>query len=607
MSNERLETGEIGGLINVTIDGKTITARLGETLLETARRNGIYIPSLCYHEDLCVAGSCRLCIVEFEETGAIQTACTYPVTQSIRVLTGSPRVRQARRDILSLILRDHRAECTSCLRNGNCELQTLATEYGVTELPFGKREKTKRKIFDMGPIARDMDKCIECFRCVRTCQELQDVGALGKIGRGDDTRMTTFLNYNMLEALCVGCGQCINRCPVGALTERDDIAKVWAAIEDPTKHVVIQTAPAPRAAIGECFGLPPGKCLTKELNTALKRIGFDKVFDTNFTADLTIMEEGTELLLRLKKALSDKQPVSLPQLTSCSPGWIKFIEQARPELLDHISTCKSPQQMFGALIKTYYAEMNHLEPSDIVTVSLMPCTAKKFECERPEMGDSGFKDVDIVLTTREMARMIKQAGIDLPGQEKSEFDEPLGLGTGAGQIFGATGGVMEAAIRTAYEIVTGEEVPFEKLRVEPVRGMEGIRQAELPIAKTVENWKFLEGATLKVMIAHGLANARIVIDKLAAGELADVHFIEIMACPGGCLGGGGQPIPTTPGVREARARAIYEEDEGMPIRKSHENPVITKIYEEFLTDGPCGHTSHKLLHTHYTARGLRIV
>ncbi len=605
MPNQIIE--DIGGSISLTVDGKTITARLGETLLEVLRRHGIRIPTLCYHEDLCISGSCRLCLVEFEESGAIQTACSYPVTQSMRIRTTSPRIRQARRDILSLILRDHQAECTSCPRNGNCELQSLAEEYGVSDHPFGRGEREVLQIHDAGPIVRDMDKCIQCFRCVRTCQELQNVGALGRLGRGDDVHVATFMDYAMLEALCVGCGQCINRCPVGALTERDDISRVWDAIDDPTKHVVIQTAPAPRAAIGECFDQPPGKCYTKQLNTALKHMGFDKVFDTNFTADLTIMEEGTELLLRLKKALADKQPVALPQITSCSPGWIKFVEQVRPELLDHISTCKSPQQMFGAIIKTYYAEANNIDPSDIVTVSLMPCTAKKFECERPEMGDSGYKDVDIVLTTREMARMIKQAGIDLPNLESTEFDEPLGLGTGAGQIFGATGGVMEAAIRTAYEIVTGEEVPFEMLRVEPVRGMEGIRQAELPIVKAVNDWKFLEGATLKVLVAHGLANARIIVDKLAAGELSGVHFIEIMACPGGCLGGGGQPIPTSPEIREARARAIYEEDENMPYRKSHDNPVIKRIYEEFLQEGPCGHKSHELLHTHYTPRGSQIV
>ena len=375
----------------------------------------------------------------------------------------------------------------------------------------------------------------------------------------------------------------------------------------PSKFVIVQTAPSPRVAIGEEFGLPAGTIVTRKLNTALKRMGFDRIFDTNFTADLTIMEEGTELLLRLKKALVDKDPqVKLPQFTSCSPGWIKFIEHFYPEKLDYVSTCKSPQQMFGAIVKTWYAQRNNIDPKNIVSVSLMPCTAKKFECERPEMDDSGFQDVDYTVTTRELAKMIKEAGIDLPNLPESEFDDPLGTGSGAALIFGATGGVMEAALRTAYEIVTGEPVPFENLDIIPVRGMEGIRHAEIHIPKAVDEWKFLEGATLKVMIAHGTANAKKILEMLEAGELDDYHFIEIMACPGGCLGGGGQPIPTSPEIRAARAKAIYEEDERLEYRKSHDNPVIKKIYEEFLTDGPGGKLSHKLLHTNYLKRGKRI-
>jgi iron-only hydrogenase group A len=452
-----------------------------------------------------------------------------------------------------------------------------------------------------------MNKCIGCFRCVRTCQELQGVGALGVEGRGNDVMVTTFMDMPMLEALCVACGQCINRCPTGALSEKDDTDEIWEAIEDPKKHVVIQTAPAPRAAMGEEFGLEPGNSVTRKMNTALHRVGFDKVFDTNFTADLTILEEGTELLLRLKTALVDKKPVALPQLTSCSPGWIKYMEQYAPELLENLSTCKSPQQMFGALMKTYYAKKHGIDPADVVSVSLMPCTAKKFECERPEMVDSGYRDVDYVVTTRELARMIKEAGVDLPNVPEGDFDDPLGIGSGAGLIFGATGGVMEAAIRTAYEIVTGEEVPFDKLRITPVRGMEGVKTAELPITKAVPDWKFLEGATLKVMVVHGLTNARWLLDQMKQGKLSDYHFIEIMCCPGGCLGGGGQPIPTSPEIREARAKAIYGEDESLELRKSHENPIVKKIYEEFLTEGPCGHLSHQLLHTKYTERGTKIV
>lgn len=607
MTVEKNETKDIGGQINITIDGKPYKAQLDDTILETARKVGVHIPTLCYHEDLCISGSCRMCLVEINGMRGLHTSCSYPITQSIEIVTSSPKIRQARRDILSLVLRDHEAECTTCPRNGNCELQTLAAEYGVTTYPFGRGNKGRSKSIDNGPIVRDMAKCIECFRCVRTCQDLQNVGALGRFGRGDEVHVGTFRDMQMMDALCVGCGQCINRCPVGALSERDSIEAIWEAIDNPNKHVVIQTAPAPRSAMGEEFGLLPGANVTKKLNTAMRRMGFDRVFDTNFTADLTIMEEGTELLLRLKSALVDKKPVALPQITSCSPGWIKHMEHIGADLLEHLSSCKSPQQMFGALIKTYYAQTQGIDPKDIVTVSLMPCSAKKFEADRPEMMDSGLKDIDYVVTTRELAKMIKQSGIDLLALDPTEFDEPLGLGSGAGQIFGATGGVMEAAIRTAYELVTGDEVPFDGLRVEPVRGMEGVRVAELPITKAVPDWKFLEGATLKVMVAHGLANARQVVERLRAGELSDVHFIEIMACPGGCLGGGGMPIPTTPDIRLARARAIYEEDEGMPLRKSHENPVVAHLYKEFLTDGPCGHKSHKLLHTHYVARGTRIV
>ncbi|MFH1304932.1 MAG: [FeFe] hydrogenase, group A, partial [Candidatus Omnitrophota bacterium] len=389
-----------------------------------------------------------------------------------------------------------------------------------------------------------------------------------------------------------------------ALKAKDPAEEVWQVIDRRSKHVIIQTAPSPRAAIGEEFGLPPGTSVTKKLNTALKRVGFDKVFDTNFTADLTVMEEGTELLHRLKKALVDKdKKVKLPMMTSCSPGWVKYIEHFYPDKLGHLSTAKSPQQMFGAIVKTWYAKKHKIDPRKIVSVSLMPCSAKKFECERPEMNASGYKDVDYALTTREIAGMIRECGLDLPNLPDSDFDNPLGIGSGAGLVFGATGGVMEAALRTVYEIVTGEPVPFKKLCVTPVRGMEGIRIAEIPVKKAVDEWKFLEGVTLKVMIAHGTANAKQVMEMLSRGELNDCHFIEIMACPGGCIGGGGQPIPTSPEIREARARAIYKEDEGLPCRKSHENPIIKEIYKEFLTDGPCGHLSHKLLHTSYTKRG----
>jgi len=449
-----------------------------------------------------------------------------------------------------------------------------------------------------------MNKCVLCKRCVRTCIDLQEVGCLEAINRGHETHVGTFLDKPLADVVCINCGQCINRCPTGALRANDPSDEIWNAIDDPKKHVVIQTAPSPRAAIGEEFGIEPGHSYTEELNTALKRIGFDKVFDTDYTADLTILEEGTELLNRLKKALVDKdETVKLPQFTSCSPGWVKYIEHFYPEYLDYLSSAKSPQQMFGAITKTYYASEAKINPEDIVTVALMPCSAKKFECNRPEMNSSGFKDVDFGLTTREMAQMIKEAGIFLPEMPKSHFDAPFGDASGAGLIFGATGGVMEAALRTVYELVTGREVPFKNLEIGPCRGFEGVKQASVKLENVVDAYKWLEGVEVKFMIAHGTANAKIVMEMLKNGELNDVHFIEIMACPGGCLGGGGQPIPTSLEIRQKRANAIYGEEETLPIRKSHENPYVKILYEKFLTEGPCSKLSHKLLHTHYTKRG----
>ncbi len=602
---QRIEEVEKKAMVDVVIDDIEVKVPMGTTILEAAEKVNIKIPSLCYHPDLCLAGVCRVCVVEVEGEKNLQASCAYPITRPINVTTYSPRVRRARKNILYLLLRNHYGECYSCARNNNCELQALAKEYGVRTYKFGHLDKPRfEDDISSYAVERDMDKCVLCRRCVRTCIDLQEVGVLEAINRGSSTKVATYLDKPLHDVICINCGQCINRCPTGALKAKDPAEGVWKAIDDPTKHVIIQTAPSPRAAMGEEFGLPPGTSVTKKMNTALRRVGFDKVFDTNFTADLTIMEEGTELLLRLKKVLVDgDKNTKLPMFTSCSPGWVKFVEHFYPEKLDHLSTAKSPQQMFGAVVKTWYARRNNIDPNDIVSVSLMPCSAKKFECERPEMDDSGYKDVDHALTTREIAGMIRESGLDLPNLPESDFDDPLGIGSGAALVFGATGGVMEAAIRTAYELVTGEEVPFENLRVTPVRGMEGIRTAELPIKKAVDAWKFLEGATLKVMVAHGTANAKKVMEMLSRGEIDDYHFIEIMACPGGCLGGGGQPIPTSPEIREARARAIYEEDEGLPIRKSHENPIIKEIYRDFLTEGPCGHLSHKLLHTSYLERG----
>nr|WP_320133989.1 NADH-dependent [FeFe] hydrogenase, group A6 [uncultured Holophaga sp.] len=611
----------IGAKVGVNIDGFEIKVPLGTTILDAAKQAGIKIPTLCHHPDLCVAGVCRICSVEVEGQKTLQASCSFPVTTPIKVKTHTQKVRQARRHILDLMLSEHCGDCYTCGRNGNCELQTLAKEYGVDSFRFGRQETPLFEVDHSSySVVRDNNKCILCRRCVRTCLDLQEVGTIEVLGRSSKSHIGTFLDKPLGDVVCINCGQCINRCPTGALRANDQTDEVWSAIEDPKKHVVIQTAPSPRAAIGECFGMEPGTPMTFELNTALKMAGFDQVFDTNFSADLTIMEEGTELLGRLKRALVDKDStVAFPQFTSCSPGWIKYLEHFYPEYIPNLSTAKSPQQMFGAVIKTYYAEKKGIDPKDIVTVALMPCSAKKFECNRPEMADSGHKDVDYGLTTRELAKMISEAGIDLPRLPKSDFDSPFGTPSGSGVIFGATGGVMEAALRTVIELVVGVKVEdlFDHADIKPVRGFEGVRYVELPIPQVgpvpeilkglIPSWDFLKGATLKVAIAHGTANAKKVMEDIkAGGQFSKCHFIEFMGCPGGCLGGGGQPIPTTPEIRQARAKALYAEDAAYEIRKSHENPDVLKLYTEFLPEGPCSHKSHKLLHTHYTPRGKYI-
>ena len=611
----------IGAMVTAEIDGQQVKVPMGTTILEAARKLGVRIPTLCYHEDLCVAGVCRVCVVEVEGQRNLQASCAYPINNSIKVKTHTPAVRKARRHVLDLMLSEHYGECYACFRNNNCELQGLAKEYGVDSFRFGHPDKPKHQVDRSSySVVRDMNKCIQCRRCVRTCIDLQEVGVLEALNRSDKTEIAAFGEKPLGEVICINCGQCINRCPTGALRANDPTDEVWAAIDDPTKHVVIQTAPAPRAAIGECFGLEPGVPMTFQMNSALRKCGFDKVFDTNFTADLTIIEEGTELLLRLHKALVQKDSsVAIPQFTSCSPGWVKFIEHFYPEMLPHVSSAKSPQQMFGAVIKTYYAKKMGLDPKDIVTVALMPCSAKKFECNRPEMCDSGYKDIDYGLTTRELAQMISETGIFLPDMPKSDFDDPFGTATGSGVIFGATGGVMEAALRSVIELVMGIKVEdvFDHCDILPVRGMDGMRMAELHIDKVgpvpeilkhlVPSWDWLKGATLKAGVAHGTANAKRVLEDIkAGGPWSQCHFIEFMACPGGCLGGGGMPIPTSPEIRKARAKAIYDEDANYEIRKSHENPAVLELYTQFLTDGPCGHLSHKLLHTGYTPRGKYI-
>jgi len=600
-----VEKDLVGGKVTIEINEKRITIPFGTTILEACKMNQIHIPTLCNHPDLRLAGVCRICVVDVEGMKTLQTACSFPITSPIKIHTSTPMVRKARRHIIDLLLSEHYGDCYTCVKNGNCLLQHLAKEYGVDGFTFGHISEPRYEIDNSSvAVIRDMNKCVLCKRCVRTCIDLQEVGALEAIDRGDKTHIGTFLGKPLADVICINCGQCINRCPTAALYTNDPSDEIWNAIDNPQKHVVIQTAPSPRAAIGEEFGIEPGHSFTGELNTALKRIGFDRVFDTNFTADLTIMEEGTELLSKLKKAIVDKdESIKLPQFTSCSPGWIKFIEHFYPEYLDYLSSAKSPQQMFGALLKTFYAKEAGIDPADIITVALMPCSAKKFECNRPEMNASGYKDVDFGLTTRELAKMIKEAGIHLPEMPKSGFDDPFGDASGAGLIFGATGGVMEAALRTVYELVTGKPVPFENLKIEPCRGFDGVKQSSIKLENCVDEYKFLEGVELKFMVAHGTANAKKVMQMLKRGELNDVHFIEIMACPGGCLGGGGQPVPTSPEIRKKRAQAIYEEETNLNVRKSHENAHVKYIYDNFLTEGPCGKLSHKLLHTHYTKRG----
>lgn len=589
--------------MNIYINGFAAQVEPGITIIDAARDNGFIIPTLCYHKDLCVAGNCRVCVVEVAGQKRLSAACATPCEEGMEIFTNSLKVRNSRKHIIELLLSEHNSDCTKCYRNGSCELQELASEYKIMTQEFIELVPYKTYTIDMysPSIIKDDSKCIRCQRCVRTCAELQGVNALTVAHKGDEMKISTFMEKSMNAVVCTNCGQCVNHCPTGALVEKNYIEEVWEAIAQPGKHVVVQTAPAVRIGLGEELGFEPGSRTTGKMVSALKRLGFDSVLDTDFSADLTIMEEGTELLKRLKKALVDKDPeVKLPMATSCSPGWIKYIEHMYPEYLDNLSTCKSPQQMFGALVKTYYAKARNLDPDSIVSVSIMPCTAKKFEASRPEMFDSGYRDVDYVLTTRELAIMIKQAGINFKSLEESKFDRLMGESTGAGVIFGATGGVMEAALRTAYEIVTGREIPFKNLDVTPVRGMEGVREASIKIENPKPEWAFLDGKELKCAVAHGLVNAKIVMDAVKNGSSA-YHFIEIMACPGGCLGGGGQPIPTSPEIRKKRAEAIYAEDAGMPLRKSHENPDVIKLYRDFLKQ-PLGELSHKLLHTKYQPR-----
>ncbi len=575
-------------MINLTIDGIAVSAPEGSTILEAAKLANINIPTLCYLKDVQQIGACRICLVEVKGARGLAAACVMPISEGMEVKTNTPTIRAQRKLNLELLLSNHNRECTSCVRSGNCELQALCTEYGVTEYPYDGI-KNETKVDDLSAsIVRDNSKCISCRRCIAACNNIQKIGAIGASNRGFVTTIGCAFERSLKDSPCINCGQCILACPVGALHEKDSIDAVWEALGNPDLHVVVQPAPAVRASIGEEFGLPMGVAQTGKLAASLRRLGFDKVFDTDFAADLTIMEEGTELLERL----ADKD-AALPMITSCSPGWIKYCETFYPEFIPNLSSCKSPHEMLGAVIKSYYAEKNNIDPKNIYVVSVMPCTAKKFEAARPELGNDGMQDVDAVLTVRELARMIKQAGIDFARLPEEDFDEVLGDSTGAGVIFGATGGVMEAALRTVYEIVTGKTL--ENVEFTAVRGTEGIKEAEVD----------LNGKVVRVAVAHSTGNAKKLLDAVKAGE-KHYDFIEIMGCPGGCVTGGGQPIVNAKDlmyldVKALRAKALYDEDAGKALRKSHENPSVKKIYDEYF-EKPGSHKSHELLHTTYVAR-----
>ncbi|HEX3043342.1 MAG TPA: NADH-dependent [FeFe] hydrogenase, group A6 [Bacillota bacterium] len=588
-------------MIHLTINHKNIVAQEGMTIFEAAKNNNILIPHFCYLEGVHQIGSCRICVVEVEGYKTLQASCMVEARDGMVIYTHSERVKKARKVLYELMLSDHRKDCLSCARNQNCELQKLGELIQIHDFRF-EGAKSKCVLDDSSPsLSRDMSKCILCRRCITICNQVQGVGVLNAQRRGFKTVIGPAGDLPLNSVNCSFCGQCTTVCPVGALQEKDSTQAVWQALFDKSKRVVIQTAPAIRAALGEEFGYPAGTLVTGKMVSALRDMGFHDVFDTNFAADLTIIEEGNELLERLKNAFSCG-PAALPMITSCSPGWIKYVEHAFPDKLAHLSTCKSPHTMLGALVKSYYAERIGVLPKDIFVVSVMPCTAKKFEIGRPEMRNDGLPNVDAVLTTRELARMIKDAGIDFGALADSPFDSPLGLSTGAADIFGVTGGVMEAALRTVYEIITGRELPFDKLHVAPIVGLSQIKTAQVHIENPLTAYGFLEGVTIKVAVTSGLAGAKRLMEQVASGE-SPYHFIEVMGCPGGCISGGGQPRPTNNAVREKRLAAIYQEDEAKTLRKSHQNPFIAKLYEEFLHE-PLGHLSHELLHTSYTRRGI---
>jgi len=586
-------------LIEITIDNQPVKVDPSENIVEACARVGVKIPTLCYLKGISKNASCGVCVVEVEGAKSLVRSCVQNPTPGMKIRTSTPRVLRARKTAIELLLANHPSDCLSCIRADNCELRTVANLLEVRADRFPAYKKYPVPDTTSEGIVRDDKKCILCGRCVAVCEETQGINAIAFTGRGARTRVATFMDRGLAQSACVQCGQCSVVCPTGAITEKDDSRDVFSALQDPKLHVVVQTAPAIRASLGEALGLPPGSLVTGQMVAALRRLGFAKVFDTQFAADLTIMEEGSELLERLSRG------GTTPMITSCSPGWINFIEGFYPDLLGHVSTCKSPQQMFGAVAKTYYAQTAGIAPDKMRVVSIMPCTAKKYEARRKEMdsawdwwrqkdsklaGARPFFDVDWALTTRELARMIKLAGIEIGRLPEEDFDDPLGRSTGAATIFGTTGGVMEAALRTVYEIV--EKKPLENIEFAQVRGFASIKSAEV----------VLGGSPVRVAVAHGLSNARILLDEIRAGK-SPYQFIEIMSCPGGCVGGGGQPVLSSVEKKLARSQALYTEDHVLPIRKSHENPAIQTLYKEFLGE-PLGHLSHELLHTSYKARAF---
>jgi len=576
--------------ITVKINGIEVNAPAGSTILEAARLAGIDIPTLCFLKETNEIGACRMCVVEVKGARNMAAACVHPIAEGMEISTHTPALQKARKRTLQLILSNHDRKCLSCVRSGNCELQAMCKEYKVEDETYYEGQVSCSEIDDSAAhMIRDNSKCILCKRCVAVCDKVQSVGVIGANHRGFDTSIGSAFEMGLGKTSCVSCGQCIAVCPTGALQEKDATEEVYAAISDSSKHVIVQTAPAVRAALGEAFGQPIGTNVEGKMVAALRRLGFDRVFDTDFSADLTIMEEANEFIDRVKNN------GVLPMITSCSPGWIKYCEHYFPDMTENLSSCKSPQQMFGAIAKTYYAQKMNIDPKDIVVVSVMPCTAKKFEVGRDDQNAAGVADVDIVLTTRELSRMIERSGIRFMELADESYDEPLGISTGAATIFGATGGVMEAALRTAVETLTGEELA--SLDFNEVRGMKDIKEASYQVGDM----------TVKVAVASGLKNAKKLLEAVKAGE-AEYHFIEIMGCPGGCINGGGQPqqpasVRNFTDIRALRAKVLYDIDAKMPIRKSHENPAIKELYETYLGE-PGGHKAHQILHTTYVKRSI---